>query len=361
MLSFGGLVWISRGPYQQLCDSFNSNRYGLMCCKLAYNILSFKRTALIPVPGCHSAPAVRRYPQVSTPTSSLRWGPRGPYVSRVTGFPTQVTRELGSASRRMTMMCQHGVPLLPLHFYPWRPPELNPGKSSPPPHAERARRRRAHSPERPALRPCFPHRAAEGHGGESPRCATLLEAFLGSRRPVPPARPTQPGAAATHLHGIGEVELLRGASELLPGLVVRHGGAGTATRCPPLRSVPLLPAPARWRRRRAPPHRERTLPIGRREAAAQSRSAWLRDCGPARIAQSTQRPRRERRAAERLTLVAAPPSPRVPRFESRGSPTLGAPWRPFPRWLTGSGREGVRVARSLVPMEVCGSWALAPA
>jgi len=70
MLSFGGLVWISRGPYQQLCDSFNSNRYGLMCCKLAYNILSFKRTALIPVPGCHSAPAVRRYPQVSTPTSS---------------------------------------------------------------------------------------------------------------------------------------------------------------------------------------------------------------------------------------------------------------------------------------------------
>lgn len=71
-------------------------------------------------------------------------------------------------------------------------------------------------------------------------------AYRGRRELFRPARPAGLSARLPpHLHGVGEVELLGSARELLPGLVVRHGGAGPGRA--DRRAPPLLPPPARWR------------------------------------------------------------------------------------------------------------------
>lgn len=46
------------------------------------------------------------------------------------------------------------------------------------------------------------------------------------RHPEPELGPEAAASPAIYLHGVGEVELLGRATELLPGLVLRHGGPG---------------------------------------------------------------------------------------------------------------------------------------
>lgn len=229
------LVWISRGPSQQLCDSFNSNRYSLIRCKPALNIPSFKRTALIPFPDVTvhllyrgtTGQRTHKFSEIRSSRSPRFTGNAVPWAS-YTGIWFYFSERDDDVSARSPLLT---APFLSLKATGIKRRETLSSASC-----------RALAGTRPgaaALRRCFPHRAAEERGGESPRCATLLEASLGSRRPGPPARPTRPDAAATHLHGIGEVELLRGASELLPGLVVRHGGPArrlAARRYAPFRS-----------------------------------------------------------------------------------------------------------------------------
>lgn len=125
---------------------------------------------------------------------------------------------------------------------PGRPPRPAPQR------APRPGQRTACLPRRPedTTRERQSHRAVPAGSHRFAPQPHLIAAYCGRRRRArpaicPPARRGLWARPLPHLHGVGEVELLGGSRELLPCLVVRHGGAAPAPSSAPAVAGKMAP------------------------------------------------------------------------------------------------------------------------